>query len=185
MMELAQKTLGLSYDPATTALGVSSSSPFGKTSQEVDEDSLVSDLQAGEFDASSAYLSQAIQYHLPYVALPASLNFSVPSESAHYGTVSITLAGGTVDQGDLITLNETLVAPASASAAPSAADQAADDAFVAFLLSSSGLALLKAGGYLLTGPVFVGASGSDTPANTLPTGVLSAFTAAGGTTSSG
>ena len=185
MMELAQKTLGLSFDPAATALGVSKSQPFGKTSQIVDEDSLVSDLQAGEFDASSVYLSQALQYHLPYVALPASLNFSVPSEASHYGTVSITLTNGTVDQGDLITLNETLVLPASASSAPNPADQAADDAFAAFLLSPAGRADLKNGGYELFTPVFFGATSATTPSNALPKDVLTTFSAAGGTVSKG
>jgi molybdate/tungstate transport system substrate-binding protein len=185
MMGLAQKTLGLSFDPAATALGVSKVSPFGKTSQMVDEDSLIPDLQAGEFDASSAYLSQAIQYHLPYVALPPTLNFSAPSEDSHYGTVSITLTNGTVDQGDLITLNETLVLPSSPSAAPTPADQAADDAFASFLLSPSGRADLKNGGYTLFPPLFFGAAAGTTPSNALPKDLLAAFTAAGGTTSKG
>jgi molybdate/tungstate transport system substrate-binding protein len=185
MMELAQKTLHLSFDPAATALGVSKSSPFGKSSQMYDEDSLIPDLQAGEFDASSAYLSQAVQYHLPYIALPDSLNFSVPSQDAHYATVSITLTNGTVDQGELITLNETLVLPSSSALAPSAADQAADDAFASFLLSKAGLADLGNGGYDLTGPVYFGATPATTPAKALPGDLLKAFTAAGGTTSAG
>jgi len=185
MMELAKSTLGLSFDPAATALGVSSSTPFGKSSQMVDENSLITDLQAGEFDASSAYLTQAVQYHLPYIALPPSLNFSVPSESNHYGTVSLTLTDGTVDQGELITLDCTLVQPASAATAPSAADQAADDSFVAWLLSATGRGYLKQGGYLLVTPVFTGATSSINPANALPKVVLSEFTAAGGTNSSG
>jgi molybdate/tungstate transport system substrate-binding protein len=185
MMELAQPTLHLSYDPAATALGVSASAPFGKASQMVDEDSLITDLQAGEFDATSAYLTQAIQYKLHYIALPADLNFSVPSELTHYGTVSLTLTGGTVDQGDLITLNVTLVLPASAATAPSKVNQAADDAFVAWLLSKAGLNYLKVGGYLMTPVVYIGATIADTPANTLPTDVLQAFLAAGGATSAG
>jgi len=35
--------------------------------------------------------------------LPQSLNFAIPADNANYGKVSITLTGGTVDQGDLIT----------------------------------------------------------------------------------
>jgi molybdate/tungstate transport system substrate-binding protein len=185
MMELAQKTLGLSFDPAATALGVSKASPFGKTSQMVDEDSLISDLQAGELDASSAYLSQAVQSHLPYIALPPSLNFSVPSEAAHYATVSITLTNKTVDQGELITLDETLVQPPTPATAPSAADQAADNAFASFLLSPAGRTDLGKGGYDLTGPVFFGATPATTPSKALPKDLLSAFTAAGGTQSAG
>ena len=184
MMELAKSTLHLSYDPAATVLGVTKSTPFGLPAQMVDETALVTDLQAGEFDASSAYLTQAVQYHLHYIALPPSLNFAVSSESKHYGTVSITLTGGTVDQGDLITLNITLVLPASAKTAPSAANQAADNAFAAWVLSPGGRAELKKGGYPLTRPVYTGATSADTAAKTLPANVLSEFLSAGGTTSS-
>jgi molybdate/tungstate transport system substrate-binding protein len=184
MMELAQSTLHLSFDPATTVLGVSKSTPFGLPAQMVDEDSLITDLQAGEFDATSAYLTQAIQYHLHYITLPQSLNFAVPADSANYGKVSIRLTGGTVDQGDLITLNITLVLPANAKSAPSAADQAADDAFVAWIVSGAGRAQLKKGGYPLTPEVYIGATPADTAATTLPANVLSAFTASAGTTSS-
>ena len=184
MMKLAQSTLHLSFDPAQTILGVTKSTPFGLPAQMVDEDSLITDLQAGEFDATSAYLTQAIQYHLHYITLPPSLNFAVTSENAHYGTVSITLTGGTVDQGDLITLNITLVLPANAKSAPSAANQAADDAFVAWTVSAAGRAQLKKGGYPLTPPVYIGAKPAYTAASTLPADVLSAFQASGGTTSS-
>jgi len=190
MMKLAESTLHLKYNPATTALGVTKASPFGKTSQMVDEDSLVTDLQAGEFDASSAYLTQAVQYHLHYITLPASLNFSVTSQSAHYARVQITLTGGTVDAGDLITLNITSVRPASAATAPRTIDQNADNAFVAWILSKDGRYYLKKGGYLMTHPVYTGApisgSGTSTYAakTTLPANVLRQFTQAGGTSSS-
>ena len=116
--------------------------------------------------------------------MPNSLNFSVTSENSHYGKVSITLTGGTVDQGDLITLNITLVVPANAKSAPSAANQAADDAFVAWTVSAAGRAQLKKGGYPITPPVYTGAKPADTPAAVLPADVLSAFRSSGGTTSS-
>ena len=184
MMKLAQSTLHLSYDPATTVLGVTKSTPFGLPAQMVDEDSLITDLQAGEFDASSAYLTQAIQYHLHYITLPPSLNFAVSSEVSHYAKVSLRLTDGTVEQGELITLDITLVLPTSAKTKPSPANQAADDTFVAWILSANGRAQLRIGGYPLTRPVFTGATTTDTPAKALPANVYSAFVAAGGTTSS-
>jgi molybdate/tungstate transport system substrate-binding protein len=184
MMELAQKVLGLSSDPASTVLGASASAPFGKTSQEVDPDSLVSDMQAGEFDASSGYLTQAVQAKLPYIALPASLDFADPADSSTYGTVSLELTDGTVDQGDLVTLDVTLVTPPTGSGAPTSADIAADDAFVTYLLSPAGRTALRSGGYTVAAPVFDGAASSDTPSTALPSSVLSAFDAAGGTPSS-
>ena len=153
MMELAQSTLHLKFDPATTALGVTKSTPFGLPAQMVDEDSLITDLQAGDFDATSAYITQAIQYHLHYVKLPASLDFAVAAESAHYATVKLTLTDGTVDAGDLITLDVTLVLPANPSTSiPTTANQDADNAFVAWLLAPGGRAVLKKGGYPLTPP---------------------------------
>ncbi len=185
MMELAPKVLGLSEDPAADVLGVSPAAPFGKPSQIVDETALVSDLQSGDFDATSAYLSQAIQYHLPYVALPASLDFADPSQSASYATVSLTLKNGTVDTGEPITLDETLVQPPTSGPAPSQADVAADDAFAAFMVSSTGRQILKAGGYDVVPPQFTGASRSDTPSSALPADVRSAFESSGGTTSAG
>jgi molybdate/tungstate transport system substrate-binding protein len=184
MMELAQSTLHLKFDPATTVLGVTRETPFGLPAQMFDENSLITDLQAGDFDASSAYITQAIQYHLRYITLPDTLNFSVASENAHYATVKVTLTNGTIDVGDLITLNVTLVLPTSAKSTPSVADQAADSDFVAWLLSMGGQRQLKKGGYPLTHPVCTGAKSADTPAATLPANVLSAFHSAGGTTSS-
>ncbi|MGD1012254.1 MAG: substrate-binding domain-containing protein [Acidimicrobiales bacterium] len=184
MMKLAKSTFHLSYSPAVTALGVTKSTPFGKTSQMVDEDSLITDLQAGEFDATSAYITQAIQYHLDYIRLPGSLNFSVNSELAHYATVSITLTDGTVDTGDLITLNFTIVSNGSGWTRTKS-DQEADFVFAKWLLTKEGLICLKRGGYLMTPVFFTGAKSSYTPANTLPRNVLTAFRAAGGKTLNG
>lgn len=184
MMELAQKELGLSFDPAQTVLGVDAAHPFGDTAQEYDPDSLISDLQSGDFDASSAYLTQAVQARVPYIALPATLDFAVPADSAEYGTVSLELTDGTVDRGDLVTLDVTLVTPPTGNGAPSTADEAADDAFVAYLLSSAGRTALESGGYTVAAPVFTGAASGDTPQTSLPPNVLSTFTAASGTTGS-
>ncbi len=73
MMKLAQPTLHLSFDPADDRARRHKATPFGLPAQMVDEDSLITDLQAGEFDATSAYLTQAIQYHLHYITLPLEL----------------------------------------------------------------------------------------------------------------
>ena len=156
MMKLAQSTLHLSFNPAQTVLGVT------KRRRSACQH------RWSTRTRSSLTSRRAIRRHqrIPHPGDPVppplhhpapSLNFAVTSENAHYGTVSITLTGGTVDQGDLITLNITLVVPASAKSAPSAADQAADDAFVAWIVSGAGRAQLKKGGYPLTPPVYIGA----------------------------
>ena len=185
MCKLAQHALGLPSDPASTVLGVNASEPFGRTSQMVDATALVTDLEAGEFDVTSAYLTQAVQYKLPYITLPASLDFADPAEATSYASVKVTLTDGTVDKGGLISLNVTLVAPPAGAGAPSAADVAADGAFVGYLLSAEGQSDLRHGGYTVASPVFHGATSAETPATTLPASVLSAFQAAGGTVPGG
>lgn len=111
-----------------------------------DEAALEPRLQAGQLDAASAYLSQAVQLHLPYIALPASINLGDPAQKSHYGTVSFKLANGMVEQGKPLTVDITVIGKTG---------QAAADAFVAYVLSPAGLALHKQGGYkLLTPQVF-------------------------------
>jgi molybdate/tungstate transport system substrate-binding protein len=180
MVELAQKLLSLPSTTTASILGVSASSPYGNPSQMFDETALVPTLQAGELDAVSAYDSQALQYHLRYISLPDTLSFVDPAFASTYGQVSLKLSDGSVFAGKPISLNETLVLPP----ATSAADATADAAFVAFLLSPTGRADLRAGGYTLQTPEFYGAPGA-TPSNSLPASVRSAFSAAGGKVASG
>ena len=73
MLELAQPYYHLPSDTVSKILGTSD---FGtaNSSQIFSEAALPATLQSGQLDASSAYLSQAIQLHLPYIALPAAIN---------------------------------------------------------------------------------------------------------------
>lgn len=106
------------------------------------EPSILARLAAGQIDASFAYQSYAFSQHVPYVTLPDSLNFSNPALSADYAKASLTLTvkGKTVTAhpGPLVFYAVVL---------NNAAHPAAAKAFVAFLQSAQGQAILKAYGY--------------------------------------
>ncbi|HEY4462478.1 MAG TPA: extracellular solute-binding protein [Streptosporangiaceae bacterium] len=141
MLMLAQKQYNLPSSIVTTIIQGQPSSANSPTIFE--ETALEPRLQAGQLDASSAYLSQAIQLHLHYITLPSTLNFGDPALKAHYATVSFKLANGTAQTGKPLSVCITTIGTK---------DQAAADAFVAYVLSQPGLALHKSGGYTLLTP---------------------------------
>jgi molybdate/tungstate transport system substrate-binding protein len=111
-----------------------------------DEAALEPRLQAGQLDAASAYLPQAVQLRLPYIPLPASINQGDPSLKARYAAASFTLANGEAVTGKPLTVDITTTGPKNAAA----------DAFVRYVLSPAGLALHKKGGYTLLRPAAFG-----------------------------
>jgi molybdate/tungstate transport system substrate-binding protein len=138
MLMLAQKQYHLPADTVTKIIQGQPASPDSPTIFE--ETALEPRLQAGQLDAASAYLPQAIQLHLPYIALPSTLNQGDPALKSWYGSASFKLASGDVAQGKPLVVNITTIGKK---------DQAAADAFVAYVLSPAGLALHKQGGYVL------------------------------------
>lgn len=145
MLMLAQKQYHL---PADTVTKIIQGAPASANSPTIfDETALEPRLQAGQLDAASAYLPQAIQLHLPYITLPASINQGDPALKAQYATVSFKLASGEVAQGKPLVISITTIGKK---------DQAAADAFVAYVLSPAGLALHKQGGYILLPPKLTG-----------------------------
>lgn len=144
MLMLAQKQYHL---PANTVNKVIQGTPSSADSPTIfDETALEPRLQAGQLDAASAYRSQAIQLHLPYITLPATINFGDPALKDHYATVSFDLADGTPEMGKPLVIDITTIGKPSAAAS----------AFVAYVLSPAGLALHKAGGYTLLKPAAFG-----------------------------
>ncbi len=175
--KLAEKVLKLSPGEANRALGITSSSPYGSASQLLSETALPTDIAAGVVDAGSEYLPEAVQYGLDYIRLPASLNFGSPSEVKLYATVSLKVSGS-VDSGEVIYLNSTLVIPKPGTSF-TPADEAADQAFVAFLLEPKGRKILSSVGYILHDPVVQLALGV-TAKEALPPAIYSLFKADGG-----
>ncbi|MBO0715687.1 MAG: substrate-binding domain-containing protein [Acidimicrobiales bacterium] len=147
MVELAQSYLHLPKGTAGKVLG-----SLDNPSQVFAETELEARLQAGQLDVASAYLSQAIQLHLPYIALPSAINFGSPSLASRYAKARITLSNGTTAHGVPLIVDVTTIGQTDAGAA---------QAFVAYLLSPAGRRSFKAGGYHLVSPK---AYGTDVPA---------------------
>lgn len=140
MLELAQHAYHLPAGTVTKILhgpAASANSP-----QIFAETSLEAHLQAGQLDAASAYLSQAIQLHLHYIALPATINLGDPAMAASYAKASVTIGGKTM-HGAPLALDITTIGRT---------DQAAAAAYVAYVLSPAGQAMYKKGGYTVLRP---------------------------------
>ncbi len=75
MLELAQIVLPPADGHGRKILGTSD---YGtsNSSQIYAESSLDATLQSGQLDASSAFITQAIELHLPYIKLPAAINLA-------------------------------------------------------------------------------------------------------------
>jgi len=147
MVELAQAAFHL---PAGTAHAILGRGALGgSSSPEIfDETALEPRLEAGQLDASSAFLSQAVQLHLHYVRLPAIIDLGDPSDAASYARATVRLRDGTVAHGTPLVVDITTIG---------STDMAAADAFVSYVLSTPGLDAYRAGGYTLLRPTLVGA----------------------------
>lgn len=144
MIELAQNYCHLPSDTVTKILG----SPLNSSSstQVFAETSLLAHLQAGQLDASSAYLSQARQLHLHYIVLPAAINLGDPSMAGQYHNASITITGNVTKHGSPLAYVMTIVGKPTS----------AGEAFIAYALSPAGRALYAKEGYNLLTPTITG-----------------------------
>src|SRR5262249_40366611 len=148
MLELAQSLYHLPAGSVNKILGVPNGAAnlAGHSTEVFEETALDARLQAGQLDAASAYLSQAIQLHLHYIRLPDTINLGSFALAADYLKASVTVKGPTgnvTKMGKPIVLNVTTIGTK---------DQAAADAFVAYLLSPAGRAIYTQAGYTLLTP---------------------------------
>ncbi len=153
MTQLAHKEL---HVPSSTISSILGGTGVGPSPQIYAETSLLAHLEAGQLDAASAYRSQAIQQHLPYISLPDSVNLGNPSKASIYKTASLSLSGGKVATGSPLVLTITTVN------GPTGADQSAAQAFVRFVLSPKGRAIYHHNGYTLV-PVKITGNTSAVP----------------------
>ncbi|MBF8378982.1 extracellular solute-binding protein [Alicyclobacillus mali] len=58
------------------------------------EEDLIAQLTSGQMDAVIAYKHEAIEWHMPYIALPSAINLGDPALAKDYAKVSWTPAGG-------------------------------------------------------------------------------------------
>jgi molybdate/tungstate transport system substrate-binding protein len=145
MLELAAAAYHL---PAGTVANILGSPPGSASAPTIfAETALDSTLQSGQLDAASAYLSQAIQLHLHYIALPAGINLGDFALKDAYAKASVTITGNVTKVGKPIVLNVAVIGTK---------DQTAADAFVKYLLSPAGRAVYARGGYTLLTPTGFG-----------------------------
>ncbi len=148
MLELAQSYYHLPSDTVTKILG---GPPGSSTSSQIyAESSLDATLQSGQLDASSAFITQAVELHLPYIKLPPAINLGDQALAAQYkkATVTITPPSGTktTKSGSPQVIDLTIIGQPTPAAI----------AFVKFTLSPAGLALYKTGGFTLLTPTVTG-----------------------------
>lgn len=144
MVQLAQKDLNLPSGQASKILG-----SINNPSEVFSETALESRLQAGQLDAASAFKSQAIQLHLPYISLPSSMNFGSVSHSSSYAKASMTLSNNKTIKGSPLVVDATTIGTK---------DPAAAQSFIRYLLSSQGRNSIKKGGYSLLKPQLFGSN---------------------------
>ncbi len=148
MLELAQSYYHLPAGTVTKILGGPPGS--ASSSQIYAESSLDSTLSSGQLDASSAFITQAIELHLPYIKLPAAINLGSEALAAQYAkaTITVTPPGGTptMKSGSPQVIDITIIGTPTPAAI----------AFVKYTLSQTGLAQYKTGGFTLLTPTVTG-----------------------------
>jgi molybdate/tungstate transport system substrate-binding protein len=152
MLELAQKYYHLPSDTVTKILGGPLAS--STSSQIYNEATLDSTLQSGQLDASSAFITQAIELHLDYIKLPAAISLASFADAAKYAKATITITVGgvkTLKTGSPQVIDITIIGKPTP----------AGIAFVKYTLSKVGLAKYKTGGFTLLKPT---ATGTGVPA---------------------
>jgi molybdate/tungstate transport system substrate-binding protein len=149
MLELAQSYYHL---PASTVTKILGGPEGSSTSSEIyAESSLDSTLESGQLDASSAFITQAIELHLHYIPLPVQINLGSAALAAQYHKASITVTSNgspTVKHGSPQVIDITIIGKPTPAAI----------AFVKYTLSAAGLAEYKAGGFKVLTPTVTGDS---------------------------
>jgi molybdate/tungstate transport system substrate-binding protein len=145
MLELAQTYCKLPSDTVAKILGTSD---FGsaKSSQIYAESALDSTLQSGQLDASSAFITQAIELHLDYIKLPDAISLASAADAAAYAKATVKLENGMTKKGSPQVIDITSIGTPTA----------AGTAFIKYTLSPAGLAQYKQGGFTVLTPTAFG-----------------------------
>jgi molybdate/tungstate transport system substrate-binding protein len=144
MIELATTYCHMPSSTVTKILGSPLASP--SSPQVFAETSLLAHLQAGQLDASSAYLAEAKQLHLHYILLPPAISLGDPAMATQYHNASITITGNVTKHGSPLAYVMTIVGTPTS----------AGTAFIAYALSPAGRALYSKEGYNLLTPTITG-----------------------------
>ena len=151
MLELAQMYYHLPKDTVSKILGTSDWGT-ANSSQIYAESSLDATLQSGQLDASSAFITQAVELHLAYIKLPPQISLADASMADQYAKATVTIKPPgqpkTTKSGSPQVIDITIIGKPTP----------AGTAFVKYTLSPAGLAQYKAGGFTMITPTVVGDS---------------------------
>jgi molybdate/tungstate transport system substrate-binding protein len=137
----ALQLAGLFYQQP--GLAVQIAGPVMNTTQIFAEPSLLARLQDGQIDATLGYESAVISQHLPFIKLPAEINFSTPAlAKPWYGKASLSITA----KGVAKTIHPSPLVFYAAVLNNAANPQAAVD-FVAFMTSAEGQTIFAKYGY--------------------------------------
>ncbi len=154
MVQLAVNKYHLSPHDVGRILGGSAT----KSREIYSEEGILTNLQSGGLDASSAFLSEAIQRHLPYITLPPSLNFGSLRYAPTYARAGLEINGARVTGVPLL-IDVTLTQRHPSTAALH---------FLNFLADPKGQNIWKQMGYHTFAPYVVGNSHAVPKGVTIP-----------------
>jgi molybdate/tungstate transport system substrate-binding protein len=163
MLQLAESYY---HDPGLSA-AVLKNSP--DSSVATTETSLLSALQSGQIDYLAIYKSNALEDHLEYIKLPDQINLSDPAMAAAYGKVTVN--GGSLGELTGKPIIYGLTVPTTAP------DPALGQAFIKFVLSAKGQAIMTSEGFVSITPSLA-SSQAKVPASVQP--LTTQWTASGG-----
>jgi molybdate/tungstate transport system substrate-binding protein len=166
ILQMLQLAGSYYHDPGLSA-AVLKNSPDSSVAET--ETSLLSALQSGQIDYLAIYKSNALEDHLNYIKLPAQINLSDPSMAAAYSKVTVN--GGSLGQLTGKPIIYGLTIPATAP------DAALGRAFIKFVLSAKGQAIMTSEGFVSITPSLA-SSQARIPASIRP--LTTQWTAAGG-----
>ena len=131
------------------------------------EADLIALVQAGELDYAWSYRSIALTIGLPYVSLPPEVDLGDPDRAAWYAQARVRVPGGTRAGADSITIGGEPIVYAL-TIPTRAPNPVAAEAFVRFVFSPDGQAILARHGFQLLDHPVAGGPGKP-PAGILPT----------------
>jgi len=117
-------------------------------SQIFPEEELVARLTAGQLDAGFFYLNEVKDAGLPYITLPSQINLGDAALASAYHAATYVDARGVTHHGGPIAFSVTIPSTVR--------NEAGAEAFVTYLLGSSGKSALAADGFTVTPPKLTG-----------------------------
>ena len=141
ILQMLQLANAYYNDPGLSA-AVLNNSP--DSSVATTETSLLAALQSGQIDYLAIYKSNALEDHLDYLKLPDQINLSDPAMAAAYGKVTVN--GGSLGELTGKPIIYGLTVPTTAP------DAALGEAFIKFVLSARGQAIMASEGFVSITP---------------------------------